>query len=113
MSTTADQAAARLAASRMALLQALRQGAPSSSPGNASPPHWPIAWRLAGAAASGTVSSVARWHPWLLVGGAAMAGGLMVTPYPWRWALRPPLVLGLLARLAWRHWSTQGHRTRP
>lgn len=106
MNHAADHAAARVAASRAALLQAWR--ADPSPPAGDAARQLPLAWRLAGAAASGTAAAVAQRHPWLLVGAAAAAGGLMVTPHPWRWALRPPLVLSVLARLAWRTWSSRG-----
>lgn len=106
MSCAADLSAARVAASRAALLQAWRSDPPP--PAADAVRQLPLAWRLAGAAASGTVVAVAHRHPWLLVGAAAVAGGLLVTPHPWRWALRPPVVLSVLARLAWRSWSTRG-----
>jgi hypothetical protein len=58
---------------------------------------------VAAVVAADTATAVARpmaqRHPWRLVLGAALVGGVIVWSRPWRWGLRPALFAGLLPQL--------------
>jgi len=116
----------RLAQSRERLRQAL--SGPSSTPGESSAgrpaPWWQSLAALPGAgividaveqwwarhplrvtaqialdAARGAVQPIAQRHPWALVLGAGLVGGLLVGRRPWGWVLKPALFAGLLQQL--------------
>ena len=117
----------RLAQSRERLRQAL-SGA-SSSGGAASSPGRPAAWwqglaalpgagiaidavqqwwarhplrattQMAFHAARGAVQPIAQRHPWALVLGAGLVGGLLAWRRPWGWVLKPALFAGLAQQL--------------
>lgn len=54
----------------------------------------------AGAAISALIQPVARRHPFALLLGAGLLGGLLVCVRPWRWRLPPAILEGLLPGLA-------------
>jgi hypothetical protein len=86
----------------LALLRAVQAGPPTPSPRPPSPVKL-----LAGGARDGTqalLRPVARDHPWALVGGAALAGALLIGGRPWRSLLRPSLLASLGARWALNAW---------
>jgi len=58
-----------------------------------------IATMVAADAAKAAVQPVAQRHPWGLVLGAAVAGGLIAWSRPWRWGVKPALFAGLLPQL--------------
>jgi hypothetical protein len=117
----------RLALSRERLRQAL-SGASSAS-GAASSPGQPAAWwkglaalpgaaiaidavqqwwarhplrattQIAFSAARGVVQPIAQRHPWALVLGAGLIGGLLAWRRPWGWVLKPALFAGLAQQL--------------
>lgn len=58
-----------------------------------------VATMVAADAAKAVVRPVARRHPWGLVLGAALVGGLIVWGRPWRWGFKPALFAGLLPQL--------------
>ncbi len=53
----------------------------------------------AAASAKTAVQPLARRHPLGLVTGAVLLGGLIAWSRPWRWALKPALLAGLLPQL--------------
>jgi hypothetical protein len=117
----------RLAQSRERLRQAL-SGATSAS-GASSSPGRPAAWwqglaalpgagiaidavqqwwarhplrattQIAFSAARGAVQPIAQHHPWALVLGAGLIGGLLAWRRPWSWVLKPALFAGLAQQL--------------
>lgn len=63
------------------------------------------------AVANALLRPAAERHPFGLVAGAVLAGGLLVWIRPWRWMVRPGLVTGLCQQLvheavvkAWPQW---------
>jgi hypothetical protein len=68
--------------------------------------------QMAEVAAAETVAPLVRRHPALVLGGAAVAGALLVRARPWRWLLRPALVAGLASQLA-SQWLRHLNATRP
>lgn len=50
-------------------------------------------------AANAVLKPVAARHPWGLVAGALVLGGLLAWSRPWRWALTPVVFAGVLPRL--------------
>jgi hypothetical protein len=54
---------------------------------------------LAAQAATVLVQPIARRHPYALVLGAAVAGGLLMLARPWRWISTPALLAGLLPQI--------------
>ena len=66
---------------------------------------------LAAEAAKAAVAPLAQRHPWLLVAGALVVGGLLARSRPWRWGLPSALFAGLLPQLlatSLTHWRRQG-----
>ncbi len=57
---------------------------------------------VAGEAAGAVMRPVALRHPYALVLGAAVAGGVLAWARPWRWLLRSTLFAGLVPQLASR-----------
>jgi hypothetical protein len=97
----------------LALLRAARAEHASS----AQRPPSPVKLMAAGAC-DGTHAAlrpIARDHPWALVGGAALAGALLIGGRPWRSLLRPSLLASLGARWAMNAWleSRMPQHTRP
>jgi hypothetical protein len=103
----------RLAASREALRKRLR-AAPSSAAPSANAAagllrDWwqahpaQVAGSLAADAAKQALQPVAQKHPWALVLGALVCGGVLAWSRPWHWALKPAMrsavVAGLLPQL--------------
>lgn len=60
---------------------------------------WRVAGMVAADAAKAAVQPVAQRHPIALVVGAVVVGGLVVWARPWRGALKPALLAGLLPQL--------------
>ena len=58
-----------------------------------------VATMVAAGAANAVVRPMAERHPWRLVLGAALVGGVIVWSRPWRWGLKPALFAGLLPQL--------------
>ncbi len=58
-----------------------------------------VAAVVAADTATAVVRPMAQRHPWRLVLGAALVGGVIVWSRPWRWGLRPALFAGLLPQL--------------
>ena len=87
----------------MALLQHPAPAAAAAGP--AAPPSVMDLLR-AGAQQGGEalLRPLARQHPWALVGGAALAGALLVGGRPWRSLLRPSLLASLGAQWALQAW---------
>ena len=50
-------------------------------------------------AARGAVHPIAQRHPWALVLGAGLVGGLLAWRRPWGWVLKPALFAGLAQQL--------------
>jgi hypothetical protein len=86
----------------LALLRAARAG--PASP--AQRPPSPVKLMAAGArdGTQAALRPIARDHPWALVGGAALAGALLIGGRPWRSLLRPSLLASLGARWALQAW---------
>jgi hypothetical protein len=61
----------------------------------------PLAHAIDAAAQVGRAAlrPVAQNHPWGLVSGAALAGGLLVASRPWRWPFKPAFVAAWLPQL--------------
>lgn len=61
-------------------------------------------WRVTGMvaldAADAAVRPVAKRHPWALVAGGFVLGGMIGWTRPWRWIVTPALFAGLLPQLA-------------
>lgn len=55
-----------------------------------------LASRLVGDAANAAVKPVAERHPFALVAGAAVVGGVLGWSRPWRWIMKSAVVAGLL-----------------
>ena len=58
-----------------------------------------VALTLAAETATVVLQPIAQRHPYGLVFGAAVAGGLLVLARPWRWISTPALAAGLLPQL--------------
>jgi hypothetical protein len=58
-----------------------------------------LAVQAGGVVAQAALKPLARRHPWALVLGAFVGGALLARSRPWRWALRPALLAGLLPQL--------------
>jgi len=59
---------------------------------------WRATADFASVAARELVRPVALKHPWMLVGGAVLAGGVLVRLRPWRWISGGALLAGFLPR---------------
>ena len=68
---------------------------------------------LLGALAYDRVAAVAQRRPWVLVGGAALAGACLVAARPWRLVLRPTLLVSVLSQVALRSWAQGLQRRSP
>ena len=58
-----------------------------------------VAGTAAAATAKAAVQPIADRHPFALVLGALLLGGVLAWSRPWRWALKPALFAGLLPQL--------------
>lgn len=57
---------------------------------------------LAMAASRSAIVPLVRRHPAAVLGSAAVVGAMLVWARPWRWLLRPALILGVASQLAAR-----------
>ncbi len=57
---------------------------------------------LAIAASRSAIVPLVRRHPAAVLGSAAVVGAVLVWARPWRWLLRPALILGIASQLAAR-----------
>ena len=60
----------------------------------------PRRWRFA--ASRSAIVPLVRRHPAAVLGSAAVVGAALVWARPWRWLLRPALILGIASQLAAR-----------
>jgi hypothetical protein len=61
---------------------------------------WRTLLNLSGEVLHEVVAPVARRHPWLLLGGAALAGVALSRLRPWRWVSGGALLTGLLPQVS-------------
>lgn len=99
----ARSASERLTQSRERMRRALRgedepgtTGTPRSA-GDRLSQQFPLL-AVAGIVGRESLQGVADRHPWSLVAGAALAGGLLAWVQPWRWLMRPAVLAGLATR---------------
>jgi type VI protein secretion system component VasF len=85
----------RVESTRARLSEALHAGASQPAPD-------PLRTVVQAAAdgANAALRPLAQQHPLWLVGGAAVAGGLVAWSRPWRWPMATALVAGLVPQLA-------------
>ena len=65
---------------------------------------------LALAASRSAIVPLVRRHPAAILGSAAVVGAALVWARPWRWLLRPALILGIASQLAARTDDAHGGR---
>jgi hypothetical protein len=67
---------------------------------------------LALAASRSAIVPLVRRHPAAVLGSAAAVGAALVWARPWRWLLRPALILGIASQLAARTVTRMGTASR-
>lgn len=68
---------------------------------------------LAFKASRTAIVPLVRRHPAAVLGGAAVAGAVIVWARPWRWLLRPALVAGVASQLAARAIARMATASKP